>query len=99
IEMGRAEPVSVSIDRSSWTSAISNLLRVVRAGKAEARARAASRLAVVNRLDLLSDTERVEFGRALWSRIDSTKGLPADTHFLDFSFLHLPEREAGEAKR
>ena len=57
------------------------------------------RLAVLNRIGVLTDEERTEFADGLWSKLDSAKRLPADTYMLDFSFLHLPEPEPGKAKQ
>jgi hypothetical protein len=99
VELGRSGHDVVEIDRSSWTNAIGNLLRITRSGASEGRGRAVTRLAVLNRVDAFSDSERAEFGQALWSRVDQKKGLPSETHLFDYSFLHLPEPKPGEAKR
>jgi len=85
-------------ERSAWTAPIANLLRVVEHGTPEARKRAVVRLVKLYEINGLTTEESDAFGKALWSRLDSQKGLPSDTEFLDFGFLHFPETEEGLAK-
>ena len=86
-------------DRSAWFAPIAKLVRVVKDGSPEARKRAALRLAKLHEIDGLTSEESEAFGKALWSRINSDKGLPSDTGFdYDFAFLRLPEAKVGMAK-
>ena len=80
------------------TAAVEKLLASVRGGVPEERSRAVIRLSIADSLRLLSDGERARFGDGLWARVDSVKGLPAETHMRDYSFLHLPEPTPGRAK-
>lgn len=90
--------MDANIDRSSWTPIIQNLINVVAKGSADARGRAALRLDKLFEINGLSVEEVNAYGNALWSRVDSVKGLPNDTDFYDFAFLCLPEPIAGTAK-
>lgn len=86
-------------DRSAWSAPIEKLVRVVKNGSPEARKRATIRLAKLYEIDGLTSEESEAFGKALWSRINSDKGLPSDTGFdYDFAFLRLPEARVGMAK-
>ena len=86
------------IDRSAWNIPIQNLVRIVRGGEREARARAATRLQVLGILGALSAEERDGFGQALWSRLDADSGLPRDTFFRNVSLFYLPSPEPGKAR-
>lgn len=94
----RNEKLEDDFDRSLWSTPISNLLGVVRNGQSQARERAAWRLGRIDEIGGLTDSERRDFGKALWSRIDASTGLPSDTPFYPHAFLTLPEPEAGRAK-
>ncbi|MHC1574414.1 MAG: SIR2 family NAD-dependent protein deacylase [Candidatus Methanogasteraceae archaeon] len=85
-------------DRSAWSAPIANLIRVVKDGDIEARTRASNRLSKIHEIDRLTNEESDAFGEALWSRIDRDTGLPSDTGFYSFEFLHLPETKKGIAK-
>lgn len=87
-----------SFDRSAWFGPVANLIRVVKDGDLEARTRASKRLSKIHEVDGLTNEESDAFGEALWSKIDHGTGLPSDTGFYNFAFLHLPETETGIAK-
>jgi hypothetical protein len=83
---------------SSWKAPIMNLVRTVEDGKPIGRQHAIWRLSKIYEIDGLTDSEEDAFGKALWSRIDSTTGLPSDTGLYKWVFLRLPYREKMDAK-
>jgi len=87
-----------NFNRTNWTEPISHLIRIIKTGTSEARKRALSRLIKIYKINGLSKNEVKDFGEALWSRVNSDKGLPSDTDLFDFEFLTLPEKEEGKAK-
>jgi len=78
---------------------ISHLLELTRKGSPEERKRASLRLVKIYEIKGLNKSEEKAFSQALWSRVDSQKGLPADTVLLDSSFLLIPEKNNGGAKK
>lgn len=89
--------ISSSLDHSSLASSISNLIRIVKDGQAEARGRAIRRLVHLHNLKVLTNQETEEFTQALWARLDEA-ALPADTYMPKEAFLVLPEPKPGIAK-
>ena len=87
-----------NFDRSSWDVPIENLLRIVRTGKFDARARAASRLAWLLDIGTLTDDESRAFGEALWSRLDDRTNLLTDTRYFPQAFLALPSPDPERAE-
>ncbi len=78
---------------------VSRLIRLTAVGNAQiVRKRAASRLAGLQTLGLLSHPQRADFAKALWSETDPKTKLPSNTDFYKFAFLTLPEVNRGEAK-
>ncbi len=98
IEFLKSTKLESNFDRSTFSAPIANLIRIVKDGTPEARKRASLRLEILYKINGLTVDECKFFGEALWSKIDSNKGLPSDTVFYDFAFLDLPEIKSGIAK-
>lgn len=98
IDWNAGTRLAEDFDRTAWTAPITNLIRVVRDGTAEARARAVLRLSTLHDLKALSAEEEAAFGAALWSRLDPDKGLPTDTELHDFAFMRLPSPDPEGAR-
>jgi SIR2-like domain len=86
-----------TLERGSLAALITWLLGVVSTGTPPARRRAVIRLLQVFRMNLLSDSEQVEFGAALWSKVDP-HGLPADSGLLPGAYLALPAPETVDVQ-
>lgn len=87
----RCDPaVDRAPDDRRWAVCVESLLGLAESANATARMRAIIRLMILSRLNLLSEAELGEFGRALWSRTDESTGLPAETGLRAFTFLGLP---------
>lgn len=80
-----------------WGFRIQQLLKAADKGQTD-RKSAILRLAYLSIRNALSPTERVAFGRALWSEIDQTlNGLPLDTGLGSFAYAQLPAPDTIDA--
>jgi hypothetical protein len=91
-------PDGLQMRRDAWTASVANLTRIVEHGIADARGRAAMRLYSLVEIGGLTDAELAAFRGALWSRRDSTSGLPAETTFLPRVIIALPP-PTGDVKQ
>lgn len=91
LEWKKIKKLPSEFDRSSWTSHIKNLIKMIETGSSEGRKRASLRIAKINEIDGLNHQERVDFGNSLWKQIDPNTGFPKDTYFLDSTFLLFPQ--------
>jgi hypothetical protein len=82
---------------SKWGSAIGGLIESVKSDDDGKRKIAIGRLARLHEAGLLNETERKDFGDALWCLRKPQSGLPAATGMYDFATLHLPEPTPGIA--
>jgi hypothetical protein len=85
-------------DRTAWAPQITNLIRIVQDGTAEARTRAILRLAKLHEIKGLSADQKAAFGAALWTRLDENTGLPTHTGHHDFGLLHLPSPDPDRVR-
>ncbi len=90
---------SAAVDQS-WSTHINRLIRITAESHSQLlRKRAATRLAGLHQLGLLSQEQRTEFAKALWGETDPNTKLPTNTDLYRFAFLSLPETKQGEAMR
>jgi len=66
------------------------LLKIAAVAHGFARRLSMRRLVALFHVGLLAPKQTVDFGRALWSQIDPTNGLPIETDYTIESFLRLP---------
>ncbi len=98
VKWQKSTKLSGDYERSEWSVPITNLISVVKNGKPEARKRAILRLGRLHEINLLTNEEKKNFAEALWAKIDTKKGIPADTDLLDLPLLFLPELSEGIIK-
>ncbi|MBC9784992.1 SIR2 family protein [Heliobacterium chlorum] len=84
-------------DRSSWDIPIKKLISIAENGNKLSRIRALTRLEKLYKLGALTNLEREEFARVLWSRVDENTGLPIHTGWKNNEYLFLPETEHDKA--
>lgn len=88
----------VKPSQPNCTSHIDKILLAVRNGSSNERKSVIFRLAKLDKLNALTDTQRVQFSEALWTRLDHQTQLPSETGLLNSALLSLPQPEIGLAK-
>ncbi len=71
-------------------STIEYLLKKIESSNSEIRKRAITRINCLYEAKILNKRQEDEFGKALWSQIDSNTKLPNNTIYYKFAFLILP---------
>jgi len=97
---GSFDGPTVHLERppEAWNRRISDLIAWVRRDGHNSRRHALLRLRLLHRKHLLSASEEVAFGAAIWSRRKSDQSLPEEERIYPAVFLELPEPAPGVAR-
>jgi hypothetical protein len=86
----RFDKISGLTKNEQWNEAIQRLIKLVQDGQEIARKWAIYRLCRVDLLGLITDEERINFSKALWSRIDPENRLPDNSLLYKSFVLYYP---------
>jgi len=81
-----------------WGPVIQKLVQIVKDQKTPTRTRALLRLWCCYEWEALSAWESEEFGKAIWSQIDASTGLPIVADIRRDVFVHLPSPSPSKAR-
>jgi hypothetical protein len=95
----RDEDYAARDESHAWSHRVAALIEAVRTEHNLNRCRAIWRLLAMHDAGALNETEKINFGEALWSQRAEPNGFPDHADLYGHVFLRLPEPQAGMAEQ